>query len=129
MAVIKHYLSSQDGSKRTADSFGVHNSEVSQSVAAYDKHGIDGITLKNSCYSFEFRRHVVCVVQSESLLLREAEVQFNISDHKVVSRWVKVYITSGEGGLPNLRKGAKKSVKKASRTPTPLPGSSSKPTE
>lgn len=129
MAVVKHYLPSQDGTKRTANAFGVHKSEVSQWVAACQKHGIDGITWKNGRYSFEFRLHVVRVVQSEFLSLREAAVRFNISEHKVVGRWVKAYETSGDEGLRNLRKWAKISVKKASKKPTPPPGSSSKPAE
>lgn len=44
MAVVKHYLSSRNGTKRTADTYGVHKRKMSQWGVACQKHGINGIT-------------------------------------------------------------------------------------
>lgn len=128
IAVVKHSLSKREQIRRTAEAFGVHESAVRQWVAAYQKQGVDGITSKNGRYSFAFKLNAVRPVQREFLSFREAAIQFNISENKVVSRWIKVYEASGGEGLRNLQKGGKNAVKKINKEIPPR-DSSSKPVE
>lgn len=119
VAVVQHYLSGNGGGmRRTANFFGMHKSTVSQWVAAYQQHGIDGLTWKNDNHSFEFKLNVVRVIEQEGLSFREATTRFNISEKTVVSRWVKTYESSGEDGLRKLKRGKSKSVKKTNQTMT-----------
>ena len=117
IAVINYYLSGQGGTTRTAAHFSIHKSTVSHWVASWKMHGIDGITWKNERYSPEFKLNVVLALRNDSLSFREAAVRFNISDNKVVKRWLDIYETSGENGLSQKRQKSINTVKKTKQIP------------
>lgn len=119
IAVIKYYLSGQGGTTRTATHFGIHKSTVSHWVASWQMHGIDGITWKVASYSPAFKLEVVRTIQKEYLSFREAAVRFNISDNKVVKRWMDVYESVGETGLQTRRHAKVKAEKMPERTTRP----------
>lgn len=114
--VVKFYLSGQGGMTVTSKHFNVHKSIVSQWVAAYQKHGVDGITWKNDNHDFDFKLAVVRIIMTEGLSSREAASRFNISDPSVVRRWLKTYEKSGEDGLRKLKRG------NPSTKPASIPG-------
>jgi len=91
-------------------------------------HGIDGITWKVSGYSPAFKLEVVRTIQKEHLSFREAAVRFNISDNKVVKRWMDLFESVGATGLQTRRYIKVKSEKIPEPTTRP-PDSVSRPAE
>ncbi len=61
----------------------------------------------NNRYSGEFKQRVVETMQKEHLGYREAVRQFEISDHKLVAKWERIYLEEGVGGLYIDRRGRK----------------------
>ncbi len=51
----------------------------------------------NNRYSGEFKQRVVETMQKEHLSYREAVRQFEISDHKLVAKWERIYLEEGVG--------------------------------
>ncbi|HFW2888805.1 TPA: IS3 family transposase [Salmonella enterica subsp. enterica serovar Potsdam] len=125
--VVKFYLSGQGSMNATSKHFNVHKSIVSQWVASYQMHGIDGITWKNDNHDFDFKLAIVRIVMSEGLSSREAAARFNISEPSVVRRWVNTYEKSGEDGLRKLKRG-NPTVKPVASVEKP-PATSLKPAE
>lgn len=119
LAAVNHYLSGSDGTKRTAELFGVERTSVRRWVRAWQLHGIDGITWKNDHHSPEFRLMVVLAALSEGLTMREAAARFNISHETVVHRWVCVYKEAGPEGLRNIKRGRTRKVTKKTSIPPP----------
>ncbi|MFP9462466.1 IS3 family transposase [Pectobacterium brasiliense] len=117
LAVVKHYLSSKDGTYCTAERFGVERTSVRRWVRAWQLHGIDGITWKNDRHSPAFRIAVVRTVLNEELSMREAAARFNISNETVVRHWVNVYKDAGEKGLLNIKPGWSKGMPPPQKTP------------
>lgn len=111
LSVVKYSLEGH-GERSTGSKFGVNRNTVSQWVASYEQHGIDGITWKNDRHSPEFKLSVVQIMLKEGLSFREATARFNISDKSVVRRWFRVYNTSGAEGLLKLKQGRLKSLNK-----------------
>ena len=119
LAVINHYLSGKDGTKRTAELFGVERTSVRRWVRAWQLHDIDGITWKKDHHSPEFRLTVVLTALSEELSMREAAARFNISNETVVRRWVNVYRDSGQEGLLSIKPGRSNTMTKPKKAASP----------
>jgi transposase len=116
LAVVRHYLSGNDGTQRTAERFGVERTSVRRWVRAWQLHGINGITWKNDRHSPEFRLVVARTTISEELSMREAAARFNISNETVVRHWVNVYKVSGQKGLLSIKPGRSKDMTKPKKT-------------
>ena len=61
--------------------------------------------IPNKRYTPEFKELVVETMQREKLSYREAARQFEISDHKRVAEWERVYLTEGAEGFAIERRG------------------------
>lgn len=61
----------------------------------------------NKRYTPEFKIKVVEIMKKEKLSYHEAARQFDISDHKIVSRWERIYLEEGSDGLRIERRGRK----------------------
>ena len=59
----------------------------------------------NKRYTPEFKKVVVETMQREKLSYRETARQFEISDHKRVAEWERVYLTEGPEGFAVERRG------------------------
>ena len=59
----------------------------------------------NKRYTPEFKKLVVETMQKEKLSYREAARQFEISDHKQVAAWERIYLTEGPEGFTIERRG------------------------
>nr|WP_148718528.1 IS3 family transposase [Escherichia sp. KTE52] len=110
-SVVKFYLEG-NGTRKTGKKFDVCRDTVSQWVASYEQHGIDGITWKSDNHPPEFKLSIVQLMLKEGLTVREATARFNISDKSVVRRWLRVYNASGAEGLLKLKRGREKSLNK-----------------
>ena len=58
-------------------------------------------------YTPEFKIKVVETIQKEKLSYHEAARQFEISDHKLVVAWERIYLEEGTDGLQIERRGRK----------------------
>ena len=76
LSVVKYYLEGH-GDRRTGSKFGVNRNTVSQWVASYEQHGIDGITWKNDRHTPEFKLSIVQIMLKEGLSIREATARFS----------------------------------------------------
>lgn len=56
-------------------------------------------------YTGEFKLQVVKAMQTGKLSYREAARQFQISDHKSVAQWERIYLEEGPVGLYKERRG------------------------
>ena len=59
----------------------------------------------NKRYTGEFKQEVVETMQRERLSYREAARQFDISDHKMVAKWERIFLEEGPEGLYVERRG------------------------
>ena len=59
----------------------------------------------NKRYTPEFKKLVVETMQKEKLSYRETARQFEISDHKHVTAWERIYLTEGPEGFAVERRG------------------------
>ena len=61
--------------------------------------------IPNKCYTPEFKKLVVERMQEAHLSYREAAELYNISCHKSVARWHRIYLEEGPEGLEVERRG------------------------
>lgn len=61
----------------------------------------------NKRYTGEFKQRVVETMQKEHLSYRETASQFEISDHKLVAKWERIYLEEGVDRLYIDRRGRK----------------------
>lgn len=59
----------------------------------------------NKKYDGDFKVQVVETMEREGLSLHEAARQFGISDHHIVARWERRYLTEGKASLYEERRG------------------------
>lgn len=59
----------------------------------------------NKRYTAEFKKQIVETMQKEKLSCCETARQFEISDHKRVAAWERIYMTEGPEGLAIERRG------------------------
>jgi len=59
----------------------------------------------NKRYTPEFKVMVVETMHKDHLSCSEAAVQFEVSDHKSVAAWERIYLTEGPEGLAVERRG------------------------
>ena len=59
----------------------------------------------NKRYTPEFKKLVVETMQKEKLSYSEAARRFEISDHKRVAAWERIYLTEGPEGFAIERRG------------------------
>lgn len=120
LAVVKHYLAGNGGSRATAEFFGVDRTSVRRWSRTYQYHGIDGLSGNRAALSPEFRVAVIQAMTRDALSVREATARFNISNESVVLHWVNVYKETGLSGLLKIKPGrARKVTKKSSHHSQP----------
>ena len=53
----------------------------------------------NKRYTAEFKKQIIETMMEEKLSYRETVQRFEISDHKLVAKWERIYLTEGRKGL------------------------------
>jgi len=120
LAVVNHYLAGNEGTRATAELFGVDRTSVRRWISAYQHHGVGGLSGNRAALSPEFRVTVIQAIIRDALSVREATARFNISNESVVLHWVNVYKETGLTGLLKIKRGrARKVTKKSSHHPQP----------
>ena len=61
--------------------------------------------IPNKRYTGEFKQMVVETMMQEKLSYRETAKQFEVSDHHMVTKWERIYLTEGPEGLYIERRG------------------------
>ena len=59
----------------------------------------------NKKYDGDFKVQVVEAMEREGLSLSEAARQFGVSNHHIVARWERLYLTEGKASLYEERRG------------------------
>jgi len=59
----------------------------------------------NKRYTAEFKKKVIETMQRERLSYHEAARQFEVSDHKRIASWERIYLTEGAEGFSIERRG------------------------
>jgi len=89
----------------------IRSSNLCKWISFYRKFGKEGLLpRKNQSYSFDFKHHVLEVIQKKSLSLEEACVEFNIPSDSIIIRWQKNYKDKGISGLECKPKGRPRSM-------------------
>lgn len=100
LKVIKHYLLSPEGQKRTAKRFGIDHATVRKWVDAYEHHGLKGIEQARVRYSAATKENIILHMREHKLSFRQTAAKFNVASIPLISKWVKLYDT---GGIEALR--------------------------
>lgn len=99
LLVVRHYLSKIEGCRKTATRFGIDHSTVRQWSAAYELHGVQGLSKPYTEYPTQFKVSVIEKMASESLSARQACAIFNIPTRNTILTWQRLY---DEGGIQAL---------------------------
>ena len=59
----------------------------------------------NKRYTAEFKKQIIETMMEEKLSYRETAQRFEISDHKLVAKWERIYLTEGPEGFAVERRG------------------------
>lgn len=108
LAVIRSYEQG-NGSKIVAQRFEIDHSTVRKWVAAYRRHGVDGIKplQRWRSYSSEFKESVLLYMQEHQLSSREVATHFNLRTQTVILQWERQYNQGGRAALEPKPKGRK----------------------
>lgn len=101
LEVVRHYLESGDGCRRTAKRFDLDFSAVRSWAAAYEQHGESGLNKGRCLYPAEFKLQVLEYIATEPASVRQACARFNIASFNTVLRWQRLYNAGGASALVN----------------------------
>ncbi|MEL1136643.1 transposase [Desulfitobacterium sp. THU1] len=105
LEVIKSVLDNGISAGEASRKFGVHLSDVSKRIAAYEIHGINAIKKQRITYSGEFKQKVIEDMQANHLSFRETAAKYNLCNHNIVAKWERIYMEEGSQGLYVERRG------------------------
>lgn len=102
--IIQHYLSTQDGVKRTAKIFGVHKATIQDWVSKHKEHGEDVAVAdkKRRKYSFSVKESIILGILDNHMSIRQAAAKYNVSRLQI-SRWLERYKTGGIEALVGMK--------------------------
>lgn len=103
--VVEYYLAGKGSFTKTSKKFCVDRSDVRKWVAAFNYHGIDGLTSKHGTYTGEFKLSVLKYMQDTGSSARNAAAHFNIPGYVSVCKWERIYFEEGLDALFIDRRG------------------------
>jgi transposase len=110
---VQTVLKEHTSIKSLAKEQGCSASDLRLWVGFYQTYGKAGLKPRqNQRYDTAFKLRVLKAIERESLSLRTACVQFNISRHSVISDWKRAYESNGLSGLTNQPRGRPKKMKR-----------------
>ena len=110
LQVVKYVLEEKHGVKAAKKAFGLHShGDIVKWVSKYQQHGLKGLKPNKFKYDGNFKKNVVEYMLENHLSLTQTAIHFNLSDSKIVSKWLQLY---KEGNLENVRKERKKYMQK-----------------
>jgi transposase len=88
-----------------AKEVGVSESAAKRWIKLYEYHGYEGLLIKRSSYTGEFKKNVVEYMHANHLSIREASAKFGMTSHTTLLNWERIYYEEGEQGLLVDRRG------------------------
>lgn len=110
--IIRHYLTTNDGFKTTANKFGLDKSTVQLLVGRYAKNSIDSIINKKNHYDTKFKAYVLNYQRKQNLSNNNTCAMFNIPSTSLLRNWQKKYSEGGYEALDSDKRGAPKTMRK-----------------
>ncbi|OEY97196.1 helix-turn-helix domain-containing protein [Acinetobacter qingfengensis] len=101
LEVVHHYLSSNDGLKRTAKRYGVDHNNVKKWLFLYNEIGEAGLNSSSRYkrHSLDFKFKVIQSILNDGMSYSEALVKFKLNGTGMISHWLKQYKEHGIDGL------------------------------
>lgn len=105
LSVVQHYLSSQEGHRRTSHRFGVTSSNLRHWIALYRAHGVDGFKKAYSTRTAEEKLAILRYMKDHHLSHRATAAHFNIPGPQTILDWQRLYNEGGITALANKPRG------------------------
>jgi transposase len=107
LKVVKHYLKGPMGYGRLGAHYGVASPHIRTWVAAYRRHGMDGLSRRVTHYDAKFKLSVLQHMWDNGLSNRQAAVHFNVRNPTSIGIWDIRY---RQGGVAALARPPKKAL-------------------
>jgi transposase len=117
LKVAQHYLDGPMGYSRLSAHYGVDTAHIRTWVAAYNKHGIEGLRRKVARYDAKFKLKAVQYMWDNSLSHRQAAVHFNVRNPTSIAIWESRYREGGMAALARPRTTVKKMKAPTTQSP------------
>lgn len=106
LKVVKDVLENGLSENEAARKHGMSHTTVNEWVAAYSKHGAEGIAVKNTkrTYSGEQKQSIVEDMRNNRLSYKAAAKKHDVPDRSV-RKWEQIYLKEGAPGLYVERRG------------------------
>ena len=114
LEVIHHYLSSNDGLKRTAKLYGIAHNIVKKWLLLYKEFGEYRLNSSSSYkrHNLDFKLKLIQSILNDGMSYSEALVEFKLNGSRMISHWLKQYKEHGIDGLNPKPKGRPKHMPK-----------------
>ena len=102
LKVVNHYLSSNDGLKRTAKLYGINHNTVKKWLLLYNEIGKSGLecSLCRKTYSPNFKLQVIQSILNDGISYSETLLKFKLKEIGMISQWFNQY---KEHGIDSLK--------------------------
>jgi transposase len=105
LEIVQRYLKGNVSFSYLAKEYHVNKSDVIKWKAAYEEHGIDGLTTKNVTYNGDFKVSVIEYIQSTGTSMRQTAAHFNIPCSSTITKWKHIYDKEGIEALYEEKRG------------------------
>jgi transposase len=116
--IIRHYLTTNEGFRATAEKFGLHKSTVRLLVDRYIQNNIVSIIKKKNHYDTKFKVFVLNYQRKQNLSNNDTCAMFNIPTTSLLRNWQKKYSEGGYKALDSDKRGAPKKMQKKEKEQT-----------
>lgn len=99
LRVVKHYLKGPMGYHLLGAHYGVAPPHIRNWVAAYRRHGVDGLRRKVGRYDAGFKLSILQHMWDNGLSTRQAAAHFNVRNPTSVGIWERRYRAGGVAAL------------------------------
>ena len=117
LSVVQQYLDGTAGFQTIAKQHGLAKSQVSQWVASFQAHGMEGLKKKFRYYSADFKLSVLQHMWENELSYGQTAAFFNIRNRGILSLWAREYRRVGLDALVAHPRGRRRSMPVASPPP------------
>jgi transposase len=110
LEVVTYMKDGQHSLTEGAARFSLSRGEIQKWLAAYRYHGVAGLSKEHIGYPGEFKQLVIEDMRVCGMSYRETAAKHNVSDHKVIMKWERVYLEKGPEGLYVERRGRRNTL-------------------
>lgn len=122
MKAVQDYLEGKESFRDIGKRIGIDHKSIANWVALYNEHGPDGLILRYTNYSAEFKIDVLNYMNEKGTSLLDTAAIFNIPSPSTILQWQKVLEEQGIDAL-TLKKRGRPSMNKNTKKKQPVEGS------